>query len=247
MSNHNEFIQNGYVVFEKYFSNEDITQINNAIEEVKSLPDIDVYKDRSGNLRRIEHFTYRHDVLKRVDEKLKALLLDVTSTEQALFKDKINFKPPGGEGFYAHYDGIFQFQKKDGVTRNGWYEYASDFNNALIVLDSFTDVNGALEISRIRRGDFETLLADTKCNGTPDIKDDLTVDLEFRPLYCPRGSVVLFKHNCPHRSGPNYSASDRRSLYLTYNNLSDGAFYDAYFLDKTGSTNQNKALTGDLA
>ena len=26
-----------------------------------------------------------------------------------IFKDKFNAKPPGGDGFYAHFDGIFNF------------------------------------------------------------------------------------------------------------------------------------------
>ena len=30
-----------------------------------------------------------------------------------IFKDKYNAKPPKGEGFYAHYDGIFYFKNNN--------------------------------------------------------------------------------------------------------------------------------------
>ena len=41
-----------------------------------------------------------------------------------IFKDKYNAKPPGGKGFFPHFDGIFEFKdqefeklKKDAMTR----------------------------------------------------------------------------------------------------------------------------------
>ena len=46
-----------------------------------------------------------------------------------LFKDKYNVKPPKGEGFYAHYDGIYIWKDENGVNRNGWYEYSEEFFN----------------------------------------------------------------------------------------------------------------------
>ena len=37
---------------------------------------------------------------------------DIFQEKMTIFKDKFNSKPPGGEGFYAHYDGIFLWKNK---------------------------------------------------------------------------------------------------------------------------------------
>ena len=236
--------KNGFATIEDLFSNKIISEIKLAIELVKNK-DVELYEDRSGNLRRMENFTFKHKIFKFVNEKLKEILFKITSFEQTLFKDKVNFKPSKGEGFYPHFDGIFQFKTNSGDVKNGWYEYASDFNNCLICLDAFTSKNGTLEISRSHNEDFNSLLNKTKCNGSPDIKDELLSELEFQPVLANAGSVLIFKHTCPHKSSPNHSERDRGSLYLTYNNLKDGHFYDQYFSDKKGSLNINKSLQGD--
>lgn len=236
--------KNGFTIIEDFLSQKSISKIKEAIQLVKNKQ-VDLYEDRSGNLRRMENFTFKHETFKIVNKIIMKILLQITSFEQTLFKDKVNFKPSNGEGFYPHFDGIFQFKTKNGELKNGWYEYASEFNNCLICLDSFTLENGTLEISKSHNEDFKTLLNKTKCDGTPDIKDDLLNHLEFQPILANAGSVVFFKHTCPHKSSPNYSKNDRGSLYLSYNNLKDGTFYDQYFSDKKGSINKNKSLKGD--
>ena len=239
-----EFKENGFIVIENFISLAEINIIKNKVEGLKNHIKVDIYNDRNGNLRRMENFVKKDKLFVDLNEKIKNLLLSITLKEQALFKDKVNFKPPKGEGFYPHYDGIFQFTKSDGVTRNGWYEYAEDFNNVLLPLDDFTTQNGALEIAKKRNGNFASLLDDTKRDGTPDIKESLVNELEFFPIYCTKGSVLIFKHNCPHQSKVNKSPLDRISLYLTYTNLEDGDFYERYFNDKHSSLNPYKALKG---
>ncbi len=241
----NFYNQNGYLVIENFFSTKTTSKIKIAIDEIKGDKSIELYYDKSGLIRRMENFTYKHKTFKFVDEKIKNLLLKLTSFEQSLFKDKVNFKPPKGEGFFAHYDGIFQFRTPEGKIKNGWYEYTSDFTNCLICLDNFTIENGTLEISKSHNEDFKTLLKNTKNNGTPNIKDELILQLKFNPIVANSGSVVIFKHTCPHRSSPNYSKNDRGSLYLTYNKLKNGNFYKKYFLDKKKSKNPFKALQGE--
>ena len=239
-----EYFNKGFVLINDFFSEKSIFEIKQAIEIVQNQ-EVELYKDRSGNLRRMENFTFKHKTFKFVNEEMKELLFKITSSKQKLFKDKVNFKPPKGEGFYPHFDGIFQFNTSRGEIKNGWYEYATDFNNCLICLDEFTLENGILEISKSHNESFNSLLEKTKCDGSPNIKDEIVSQLEFEKILANPGSVVIFKHTCPHRSSPNYSTSDRGSLYLTYNNLKDGIFYEKYFSDKKDSLNSNKSLKGD--
>ncbi len=53
-----------------------------------------------------------------------------------LFKEKINFKEPGGAGFEMHQD-----------QQAGWSRYAPLFVTAMIAVDAATEENGYLEIA----------------------------------------------------------------------------------------------------
>lgn len=239
------FSNKGFVGLDRYFLENEVNEIKKAVAEVKSIDGVDLYLDRSNLMRRMENFIFKNNLLVKVNSQIVDLLSKLTSKDQNLFKDKVNFKPPNGEGFNAHYDGIFQFKTKEGILKNGWYEYASEFNTVLICLDDFTTENGTLEISMSHPGNFNSLLRNTKGNGSPDLKDNLVKDLNFYPVLAKAGSLIIFKHNCPHRSFPNFTSNDRSSLYLTYNNSKDGNFYEEYFQDKKNSTNTNKALLGE--
>jgi len=245
MKYEHEYTEKGFFLVPNFISSEEVAGLKRAIEEVKERSDVDIYYDRKNLLRRLERFISKHPLFKQINEKVKDFLFDVTKKEQALFKDKVNFKPPLGEGFFAHYDGVMQFSAKDGIIKNGWYEYAESFNNALITLDDFTYENGPLEVANSHYGNFETLLGNTKRDGTPDIREELVHDISFTPIIASKGSLIVFKHNCPHRSSPNLSSFERGSLYLTYNNLKDGDFYEQYFSDKHQSINPHKSLLGD--
>jgi len=48
-----------------------------------------------------------------------------------IFKDKFNAKPPGGDGFYAHYDGIFQFKDDKNIGYIAITEKANDVRVAI--------------------------------------------------------------------------------------------------------------------
>ena len=235
----------GYVTLDKYFSSLELDNIDIALRKVISSDEAVTYNDRSGNIRRLEKFTFQNEFFANLNEKIKSLLFDVTGTEYNLFKDKINFKPPGGEGFHAHYDGIFEFD--DGVNlRKGWYEYADKFINVLLALDDFTVENGALEIASIHNGSFEVLLQNTKKDGSPDLIDDVISKSEFNPILINKGGVVIFSNLCPHRSNANKTSMPRGSIYFTYNEKKFGNNYEQYFIDKKNTKSAFKALTGAL-
>ena len=195
----------------------------------------------------MEHFHNYTSLLKEINIKILHFLNKIFGQKFYLFKDKCNFKPSGGEGFYAHYDGIFQWVDKNGKTREGWHDYAGEFINILILLDDFRDNNGPLEIAKIHRGNFAKLLKNTKQNGTPDIKENLVKKIKFEKMKCSAGSIVVFSSNCPHRSSKNRSKFKRGSLYYTYNPKKFGNNYMQYFEDKSSSQNtQSKSLSGEI-
>ena len=234
----------GYVIIDRFFEVDFIDEVSSNIESLIKSRNVNIYYDRSGKIRRMEKFIFKKEVFKFLNNKIMEIIFCLTREKQILFKDKVNFKPPNGEGFYAHYDGIFQFKKDDNILKNGWYEYADNFNNSLIALDNFNLGNGTIEIAKKHNGTFKELLCNTKKNGTPDLLKDIEKKCNFHPISLKKGGIVIFKHNCPHRSGPNLSNNNRSSLYLTYTDEAKGNFYDKYFIDKKASKNKDKALLG---
>jgi 2-aminoethylphosphonate dioxygenase len=241
-----ELRNNGFTMLDSILLNEKISDLKLAINDCSISEDCDQYKDRNGLLRRMENFTFKNIVFEVLNKEVRDLLFNLTGENQVLFKDKVNFKPPNGEGFFAHYDGVFQFMTSDGETKNGWYEYGNEFNNVLITLDDFTDQNGPLEVAKNHIGNFDELLRKTTCDGSPNLKTEVEAKCNFIPLICRAGSIIIFKHTCPHRSSANHSQKERGSLYLTYTPSENEKIYKQYYIDKSGSKNKDKSLTGSL-
>ena len=241
-----EFSSKGYLYLESFIPEQEVQTIKTLISKLSKNERVDIYSDRNGKLRRMERFTNLDDSLISLNKKIIEILKQLTNENYVLFKDKVNFKPPRGEGFYAHYDGVFQFHNGDGILKNGWYEYADEFLNVLITLDDFTLENGTLELSEKHQLEFEELLANTLGGGCPDLIKEVEDDCNFVPMICKKGSLVIFEHTCPHRSAANNSIHERGSLYWTYNKLRTGDLYDQYFSDKASSVNKNKALLGEI-
>ena len=132
-----------------------------------------------------------------------------------LFKDKINFKMPGGGGFKAHQD-----------QQAGWGRYAPIFVTALVTLDAATEENGCLEIAAGRHR--EGMIGEEWCPLDEN-------DLRLQPVPTAPGDVIFFDSFAPHASRPNFSDAPRRILYLTYNLASHGDSRVRYYADKHAS------------
>ncbi len=169
---------------------------------------------------RIENFCPYHsgfDALMRRGPLIDAIsqLLDEPAV---LFKEKINMKMPGGDGFKAHQD-----------AQAGWNVYADYHVTALVSIDAATVENGCLEMAA---GWHNRGLIGDEWRPLEDGDDS-----EVVYSACPTqpGDVVFFDSYAPHRSAPNLTASPRRVLYITYNRLSDGDHRAQYYADKRES------------
>jgi len=229
-----------------FFSKDEIEEI---LKDLESTNNGIQYLDENSILRRIEKVTYNIDSLKKANDKIINLLNKIFNQKMILFKDKYNVKPPNGEGFYAHYDGIFMWEDKNGKKHNGWHEYSDEFFNVLIALDKSDDENGTLEVANENHNKltFKEMLQHTLGNGTPQLKKEVENSMKFHKVMLNPGDIVLFSNRCPHRSEKNKSYNRyRRILYFTYNKLEDGNNYEKYFLDKKSSNKNNnisKALS----
>ncbi len=171
-------------------------------------------------LSRIENFVPYHSGFADVvgGDGLQGHTSELFGEPAVLFKDKINFKLPGGDGFKAHQD-----------IQAGWEIYAGLFITALVSIDAATVENGCLELAagahtRGALGENWRPLSDEELNG-----------VEFAPCRTQPGDVVFFDSFTPHRSAPNLTSAPRRVLYITYNRLSEGDHRERYFADKRKS------------
>ena len=238
-----EINENGFTKIPNVFSKE---LIKNSLKDIQKAKDIITYHDQNGFLRRIEKLFDKGQSLIRLNNDITKLLSTIFGFDFVIFKDKYNAKPPNGEGFYAHYDGIFIFKDSSNVEYNGWYKYTDYFVNILVALDKCTKENGTIEISNSHKGSFNDLLKNTKNDGTPNILKSVEDDLDFNYIELDPGDVVLFSNRCPHRSKKNNSNRHRRTLYYTYTKKIHGSFYEEYFKDKKKSINSSsKSLSGE--
>ncbi len=226
-----QYADNGYFIIKKFLD----IDANILLTDILSADDVDCYNDKHSNPRRIERIYDKSKMLFDLHRDLMSFLEEIFEESIVIFKDKYNSKPPGGEGFYAHYDGIFLWKDHDNYERKGWYEYTDCFFNVLVALDDSNHSNGTIEIAKIDNLSFSELLKNTMQNGTPELTKSAEAIRIFNPIDLEVGDIVVFSHKCPHRSSENTSKEERRILYYTYNKLKDGDFYHQYFSDKKTS------------
>lgn len=234
-----KFDIDGYFICKNIISKNIIEEL---IDEINVATNTVKYFDNYNNIRRIEKLYDKGQQLKNTNQTILNLLKNVFQEDFLIFKDKFNAKPPGGEGFFAHYDGIFKFVDQNNNLKRGWYEYGDFFINVLIAIDKCDKTNGALELAKKHKGTFDQLLNNTKKNSTPALLKKVEEITTFELINLDIGDVVIFSNTCPHRSKDNYSKSNRRILYYTYSLAKNGSKYDIYFDDKDKSKNISKAL-----
>jgi len=216
--------RDGYVVARGFFDAEQIGNIAQWTAELAAAPEVSgrhwVYHEASVTqperrvIQRIENFCPFHDGFSSLIEHgaLRRWTGALMGGPVLLFKDKINFKMPGGAGFQPHQD-----------QQAGWSKYAPIFMTAMVSIDAATIENGCLDIAPRRPG--EGLIGE---EWTPLQEEQLTL----RPLPTEPGDVVFFDSFVPHGSKANLTGTMRRVLYLTFNLAAHGEQRVRYFADK---------------
>jgi 2-aminoethylphosphonate dioxygenase len=221
------FKEDGFVFVEGMLGGDAVDDLTRWTEELATAPETPgrhmVYGEPSlvaperRLVQRIENFCPFHSGFSALLEHgpLIEAAAQLFGEPAILFKDKINFKMPGGDGFKPHQD-----------QQAGWSRYASLFITALIAIDDATLANGCLEIAagQHRRG----LLG---AEWRPLEPAEMT-GFTLEPLPTRAGDVIFFDSYVPHASSPNLSAGQRRVLYVTYNRASEGDHRQRYFAEK---------------
>lgn len=219
-----QFSDDGFLVLRGGFSADEMARIAGWTDEVLALPEVSgrhwVFHEKSQKgddrdlVSRIERIAPYHDGFKALTEALRGPVAQLLGEDAALFKEKINFKMPGGDGFKPHQD-----------SQAGWDAYTDFFISALVSIDPATEENGCLKMVRghHKGGMFQS--------WEPMTDADMA-GMEFQPVPTEPGDVVFFDSFAPHASEANMSDTIRRIYYATYNRASAGDFMDRYYADK---------------
>ena len=223
----NDFNRDGYVLVPGLFGPGEMNEITAWTDEIANYPELPrkmmMYFEESKLdpsqriLCRIEDIEPFHKGFSKLFNggKIHRCTAQLFSEEAILFKDKINFKLPGGAGFKAHQD-----------IQAGWDSYATLHITALVTIDSCTHDNGCLEMAP----DHHTQGLIGK-KWQPLVEDAL----DYVSLPTAPGDTIFFDSFTPHRSAANLTSDPRRVLYITYNRLAEGDHRRQYYIDKRKS------------
>jgi 2-aminoethylphosphonate dioxygenase len=221
------FKRDGFLVARGLYSASDVRAFSDWTDALRAWPETPgrhmvYYEDSLSEpekrvVARIENFCPYHE---KFDALVgQGMMIDMVSQllgePAVLFKEKINFKMPGGAGFTPHQD-----------AQAGWNVYADFYITALVCIDAATLENGCLEM--VRGFHDKGLVSD---EWAP-LSDDSMRDMKFEPCPTAPGDAVFFDSYAPHQSAPNLTNDPRRVLYVTYNKASQGDHRAAYYRDK---------------
>ncbi len=224
------FRKEGFVFVPGFFTAGQAAHMGAWIDEVMAWPEeagrhMVYYEDSltepgARAVQRVEYFTAYHKGFARVfnEGRMARAVAELFDQPAALFKEKVNFKLPGGDGLKAHQD-----------AQAGWNTYAANYITALVSIDPATVENGCLEVAAGWHG--KGLVGD---EWRP-LEGAALAAMDFKPYPTAPGDALFFDAYAPHRSGPNLTGESRRVLYVTYNPAAEGDHRARYFADKRAS------------
>lgn len=221
-----QFQRDGFLVVRNMYSTDEMQEIDRWTEEVAGSAEVPgsymMYfepskQDGSRIISRIEDFVSIHQGFSSLitHRRMQQAVSDLFGESAVLFKDKINFKLPGGDGFKEHQD-----------VQAGWDDYANLHITVMVAIDETNAANGSVEMMPAMHN--KGLLG----KMWEPLSDSDTSDAEYVPVHCQPGDAVFFDSYTPHRSMPNQTDHARRVLYITFNAVSEGDHRAKYYADK---------------
>ena len=218
----------GYLVLRDHLDAERVAALRAVVEEIQAWPEApgrwmhyfesSPAGDDGRQLCRTENFYPYHGGFAAFldDPASQELVGELLDEPAVLFKEKINYKLPGGAGFVAHQDAP------------AYTTFAQTHHITLLVpVDAMTSDDGCLEVVSGRHGEG---MLPQEADGT--LARSWVESADWRTVGAAPGDVVVLDSYAPHRSGVNRTARPRRAFYLTFNAASHGDFREAYYADK---------------
>ncbi|MGI9265085.1 MAG: phytanoyl-CoA dioxygenase family protein [Gammaproteobacteria bacterium] len=225
-----DYREKGFVVVPGLLDRQRMREIQDWADDIAMWPEVPgkymLYfeGDEAGEgnrfLNRAEDITSYHQGLHALMESPEMIgaATQLFGEPAVLFKDKINFKMPGGCGFESHQD-----------VQAGWDAYADMHITAMLSIDAGTVENGCLEFAA--RHHMDGLIG----SSWQPLSDVAIPEKGFQKIITEPGDAVFFGSYTPHRSAANRTDKPRRIAYFTYNKFSQGDHRRQYYADKRAS------------
>jgi ectoine hydroxylase-related dioxygenase (phytanoyl-CoA dioxygenase family) len=213
--------EKGWIVLRGALDDAPLRALERAVEEVEAWsrqgsPGMHHFESTPDGprLARSEDFDPHHPALSRFlrEGLLPEILHQLFGEPAVLFKEKINFKYPGGGGFAPHQDAPA-------------YRFVDHHISCMVSIDPATIENGCLWFAP---GHREGILP----NVDGRIDRAWLDAARWEPIEADPGDLVFFDSYAPHKSDTNRSTMPRRLMYLTYNAASQGDLRERYYADK---------------
>lgn len=225
--------QRGWLVYQDLLPPEMHQKLSDWVEDISrpSSPGEERFHyfeatDFGHQLCRTERFLADHRELRDLLTlgEPKRIASELLGDPAIVYKEKVNYKGPGGAGFTPHQDATA-------------YDFVKRHVTCLIAVDPMTLENGCLEFSDY--GKDELMPTD----GSGCIEAAYANTLHWRPIMLPAGGALFFTSYVPHRSGPNLSQHSRRALYITYAPASEGDLREDYYRNRDRLMAETNAIT----
>ncbi len=225
-----DFGRDGWVVMPGALDGDRIAELTDAVDEVSSWavagsPGLHHFEQTATGavLARSEDFVERQATLRGLiyDGLLIEVLASLLGEPPVLFKEKINYKHPGGGGFAPHQDATA-------------YRFVDHHISCMVPFDPASEASGCLFVAP----GYEAGRLPTDERGR--ISEAVAETLDWRPVPLEPGDLLLFDSRTPHYSDSNTTTRSRRAAYLTYNAASLGDHRTSYYDDK-----RREFATGD--
>ncbi len=247
------FQENGYLWIKNFFSPEQVMLLQGWAEEINTaaqsmlscsfpqcIPGTLIIVPEASNplqaCRAEDLLSCYPDLYYFIAGTLTSYISRLLGEPYVLFKDKINFKWPGGGAFPPHQDfpAYEFFGPREHVT-------------AMVCIDTATLENGCLQVAENWRQTFAQepdldpsevelgravlpYVVGGKEHGS--IQKKYSDKITWIPLETGQGDLVLISSFIPHYSETNHSQNSRRAMFFTHNRLKEGDHRKAYYFAK---------------
>lgn len=242
LEDHRNWKTNGYLKIPGFFPTEEVKNLQVWVSDISNWePTQDKWMHHyestpdGPRLSRSENFVPYHTGMKATVTRGKVLdvVSELMEEPAVLYKEKINYKYPGGGGYAAHQDAPA-------------YEFIDYHITCLISVDSATPESGCLYFASGRHQEGFIALDEKGC-----VAPETASMMAWIAVPTDPGDILLFGSYIPHKSPTNRSNQPRRIVYLTYNASSQGDWREKYYADKrqafaryaTDGSNRDKQIS----
>jgi ectoine hydroxylase-related dioxygenase (phytanoyl-CoA dioxygenase family) len=214
--------RDGWLVVPRALPAAQLTAVDRAVDELERWaatggPGLHHFEqtDAGAVIARSEDFVDHSDTLRSLicDGVIVEVLTALFGETPVLFKEKVNYKHPGGGGFAPHQDAAA-------------YRFVDHHISCMVPLDPATEASGCLWVAP----GHEQGALPTDDRGRLD--EAAAATLDWRPVPLEPGDLLFFDSYTPHYSESNGTDRPRRAAYLTYNAARLGDHRARYYADK---------------